>query len=132
MLKSVLTTLEDIAPELFESVRSTVFRNWEHPTLVSDFVLRWSLLHGFAKSRAYRFEHVSTGEPESNELLQSISQRLGAIDFFCVNDTTDNALANDPRLHSVRNALEMMFPMPSAFEQPEHAGAGSGMVCHSR
>lgn len=132
MLKSVLTTLEDIAPELFESVRSTVFRNWEHPTLVSDFVLRWSLLHGFAKIKEYRFEHVSTGAPDSSELLQSISQRLGAIDFFCVNDTTDNALTNDPRLHSVRNALEAMFPAPSAFEQPEHASAGSGMAWHSR
>ena len=119
MLKSVLTTLEDIAPELFESVRSTVFRNWEHPTLVSDFVLRWSLKYGFAKVKDYRFDHVSTGEPDAIERLQDITNRLGAIDFFCVNDTTDDALTDDPRLSSVRRALGAMFPNPSAFERRE-------------
>jgi hypothetical protein len=119
MLKSVLMTLEDIAPELFESVRSTVFRNWEHPALVSDFVLRWSLQHGFAKAKEYRFDHVSTGEPDASERLQDITRRLGAIDFFCVNDTTDDALTDDPRLSSVRSALEAMFPTPSAFERLE-------------
>ena len=126
MLKSVLMTLEDIAPELFESVRSTVFRNWEHPALVSDFVLRWSLRYGFAKVKDYRFDHVSTGEPDATERLQNITNRLGAIDFFCVNDTTDDALTDDPRLTSVRSALEAMFPTPSAFErlevsEPAHA-----------
>lgn len=116
MLRSVLATLEDIAPELFESVRSTIFRNWEHPTLVSDFVLRWSLLYGFAKVKEYRFAHVSTGAPDATEVLQDIARRLGALDFFCVNDTTDDAISNDPRLSSVRSALEAMFPTPSAFE----------------
>lgn len=117
MLKSVLTTLEDIAPELFESVRSTVFRNWEHPTLVSDFVLRWSLLYGFAKVKEYKFGLVSTGAPDASEVLQDITRRLGEIDFFCVNDTTDNAVSNDPRLRNTRSALEAMFPTPSAFER---------------
>lgn len=121
MLKSVLMTLEDIAPELFESVRSTVFRNWEHPALVSDFVLRWSLAYGFAKARDYRFAHVSTGGPEADMLLQDIAQRLGEIDFFCVNDTTDDALMDDPRLNRVRIALDAMFPTPSAFERIEPA-----------
>ena len=119
MLKSVLMTLEDIAPELFESVRSTVFRNWEHPALVSDFVLRWSLQHGFAKVKDYRFDHVSTGATDAAERLRDITRRLGAIDFFCVNDTTDDALTDDPRLSSVRSALEAMFPMPSGFERLE-------------
>ena len=119
MLKPVLMTLEDIAPELFESVRSTVFRNWEHPALVSDFVLRWSLQHGFAKVKDYRFDHVSTGAPDAAERLKDITKRLGAIDFFCVNDTTDDALTDDPRLSSVRSALETMFPTPSAFERLE-------------
>jgi Stealth protein CR2, conserved region 2/Stealth protein CR1, conserved region 1/Stealth protein CR4, conserved region 4 len=123
MLKSVLMTLEDIAPELFESVRSTVFRNWEHPALVSDFVLRWSLLYGFAKARDYRFAHVSTGAPEADAVLQDIAQRLGTIDFFCVNDTTDDAQMDDPRLSRVRSALEAMFPTPSPFERLESATA---------
>ena len=116
MLKSVMVALEDIAPELFTSVRSTVFRSWAHPTLVSDFVLRWSLLHGFAKVKDYRFVHVSTGAANSQVLLQDIALRLGAADFFCINDTLDDALADDPRLGSVRRALGQMFTMPSPFE----------------
>ena len=122
MLKSVLVTLEDIAPELFESVRSTVFRNWEHPTLVSDFVLRWSLQHGFAKVKEYRFDHVSTGAPDATERLQNISKRLGTLDFFCVNDTTDDARTDDLRLRAVRSALAAMFPTPSAFERSWFSG----------
>lgn len=125
MLKSVMLALEDIAPELFESVRSTVFRSWEHPTLVSDFVLRWSLLHGFAKVRDYRFAHVSTGAPNGAAALQDIAQRLGSIDFFCVNDTTDDAHADDPRLSSVRSVLQSMFKAPSSFEQLDNAYASA-------
>lgn len=119
MLKSVLTTLEDIAPELFESVRSTVFRNWAHPTLVSDFVLRWSLLYGFAKVKDYRFAHVSTGAADAMPMLQTIRDGIGHLDFFCVNDTTDDAFKDDPRLSGVRQALEGMFPTPSPFERSE-------------
>ena len=117
MLKSVLTTLEDIAPELFDSVRSTVFRNWAHPALVSDFVLRWSLVYGFAKVRDYRFAHLSTGDVDAAPALRTISEGIGALDFFCVNDTTDNANQDDPRLARVRHALELMFPNPSPFER---------------
>lgn len=117
MLKSVMLALEGIAPELFESVRSTVFRSWEHPTLVSDFVLRWSLLHGFARVKDYRFSHVSTGAPDAATALQAIAHRLGAIDFFCVNDTTDDAHLDDPRLSGVRRVLQAMFQTPSSFEQ---------------
>lgn len=53
MLKSLLFRLEDEAPELFTRVRSGVFRTWNNPTLVSDFVLRWALAHGMAKIRDY-------------------------------------------------------------------------------
>jgi hypothetical protein len=122
MLKSVMLALEGIAPELFLSVRSTVFRNWEHPTLVSDFVLRWSLVHGFAKIRDYRFSHVSTGAPDASAALQGIANRLGHIDFFCVNDTTDDAHCEDPRLSSARSALAAMFQTPSSFEKCDAAG----------
>ena len=42
MLKSVMMEIERDAPELFERVRSTVFRTWNKPTIISDFVLRWA------------------------------------------------------------------------------------------
>ena len=122
MLKSVMLALEGIAPELFSSVRSTVFRSWEHPTLVSDFVLRWSLLHGFAKVRDYRFSHVSTGAHDADAALQDIAQRFGGIDFFCVNDTTDDADSEDPRLSTARSVLAAMLQTPSSFEKLEGAG----------
>ena len=125
MLKSVMLALEDIAPELFESVRSTVFRSWEHPALVSDFVLRWSLLHGFARVRAYRFAHASTGAPDAAAVLQDITQKLGAMDFFCINDTTDDAQADDPRLRNARRALQAMFKTPSSFEQIDGENAST-------
>ena len=116
MLKSVMVALEDIAPELFTSVRSTVFRSWAHPTLVSDFVLRWSLLHGFGRIKDYRFAYVPTGTADSRSLLQDIARKLGALDFFCINDTLDDAVVDDPRLGSVRRALGHMFTIPSPFE----------------
>ena len=116
MLKSVMVALEEIAPELFKSVRSTVFRSWAHPTLVSDFVLRWSLLHGFGRIKDYRFAYVPTGTADSRLLLQDIARKLGALDFFCINDTLDDAVVDDPRLGSVRRALEHMFTIPSPFE----------------
>ena len=46
MRRSLLLELEGVAPELFAAVRSTVFRSWDKPTIVSDFVLRWALAHG--------------------------------------------------------------------------------------
>ncbi len=39
-----------------------------------------------------------------------------SIDFFCINDTTDDALPLDPRLTMVRATLQGMFAAPSSFE----------------
>ena len=127
-----MLALEGIAPELFSSVRSTVFRSWEHPTLVSDFVLRWSLLHSFAKERDYQFSHVSTGAPDADAALQDIAQRFGSIDFFCVNDTTDDAHADDPRLSSARRVLAAMFQTPSSFEKLAGTGTSATQNASTR
>ena len=115
--KSLLTALEQLAPELFERVRSTVFRSWDCPTLVSDFVLRWALAHGIAQVRDYRHTYVSIGDGDASEQLSRLASHFGELDFFCVNDTADNALANDPRLTSVRRALQAMLPQASKFEK---------------
>jgi hypothetical protein len=42
---------------------------------------------------------------------------VGSVDFFCINDTTDNAHANDPRLVQVRQTLQNMFNQSSYFER---------------
>jgi len=121
MLKSVLFELEHEAPELFDGVRSTVFRLWDKPTIVSDFVLRWALAHGMARVRNYRYSYVSTGAHDQGAELQRLMSNFGALDFFCINDTTDDAHPDDPRLKNVQRALKRILPHASGFEyQVEH------------
>ena len=127
--KSLLSRLEREAPEMFASVRSTVFRSWDKPAIVSDFVLRWALAQGMAQLREYRHMHLSTGDSNSQAGLAQLEAAIGGLDFFCLNDTTDNAAPQDPRLARVRHSLQRMFPTPSGFErvapaQPANAQAG--------
>ena len=116
MLRSLLYELEAQAPDMFSRVRSTTFRAWDKPTIVSDFVLRWALAHGVAKVRAYTHLHVSTGDAGESALLDQLAASQGGLDFFCINDTTDDADRFDLRLTRVRTALQSMFPVPSRFE----------------
>ena len=121
MLKSLLWELEEEAAELFDGVRSTVFRIWDKPTIVSDFVLRWALAHGLARVKNYRHRYVSTGDVDQATELKLLAEQFGALDFFCVNDTTDDAHAEDPRLENVRTSLRRMLFKPSEFERPVQA-----------
>ncbi|MBC7548266.1 MAG: Stealth CR1 domain-containing protein, partial [Polaromonas sp.] len=124
MLKSRMFKLEALAESLFEGVRSTVFRVWDKPTIVSDFVLRWALAHGQSRVCEHSHLYVSTGEGAVGDLgdledqLKALVDAAGRLDFFCINDTTDDALSHDPRLGRVREVLQEMFPVPSAFEKP--------------
>ncbi len=114
--KSLLWSLEQIAPEMFARVRSTVFRSWDCPTIVSDFVLRWALAHGMAQVRDYRHAYVSMGDRDAGAQLKHLARTFGQLDFFCVNDTTDNARADDPRLAHVKRVLQALLPVISPFE----------------
>ncbi len=117
MLKSMLFELEVLVPELFAMSRSTVFRAWDKPTIVSDFVLRWALQNGMAKLRDYSHLYASTGdEGELSELVQ-LSGSIGALHFFCINDTTDDAHLDDPRLTRVLEVLQQMLPQASRYER---------------
>jgi hypothetical protein len=118
MLRSVLFHLEQLAPEMFDGVRSTVFRAWDKPTIVADFVIRWALAHGMARIRAHTHLHVSTGDDDLPYQLELLATLVGSVDFFCINDTTDDARAHDPRLARVRDSLEQLFPEASSFERP--------------
>ena len=117
MLRSMLFELEALAPELFAMSRSTVFRAWDKPTIVSDFVLRWALQNDLAKLRDYSHLHVSTGEAGESSALDQLSREVGALQFFCINDTTDDAHSNDPRLTRVLTVLQQVLPHPSRFER---------------
>lgn len=118
MLKSVLFDLERLAPDLFDRVRSTVFRAWDKPTIVSDLVMRWALVNGKARIRDYTHLYIASGEVDKVSHLESLLAMLGRLDFFCINDTTDDAQANDPRLGKIRAALQLMFSSASRFENP--------------
>jgi hypothetical protein len=128
MRRALLQELEDKAPELFAGVRSTVFRSWDKPTIVSDFVLRWALAHSVAKMRTYRHRHVSTGDADQQTQLQALAAEFGALDFFCINDTTDDAHPQDPRLRQVQSVLQGMLPQASGFEQTQGVGVSGSAV----
>ena len=115
---SLLQALEtDISPALFALVRATAFRAWHSPPLVSDFVLRWAIEAGIAQCRSYRSAHVSSGDVDALGGLVRLVDELGRLDFFCINDTTDDAHTDDPRLAVVRHTLAALFPEPSSFER---------------
>ncbi len=120
MLRSRMTQLETIAPELFEQVRSTLFRVWDKPTIVSDFVMRWALANGQARVCEHSHLYVAAGAGDTHALskvLTALVEAVGNIDFFCINDTTDNSMAHDPRLLQIRQALDILFPLASSFER---------------
>ena len=116
LLRSALFALEQQAPDLFARARATVFRSWDQPSLICDFALRWGMARGLVRSRDYRHLYVSTGCADAASQLGTLTASWGQLDFFCVNDTTDNAHAQDARLLCAREALEHMFPRPSGFE----------------
>ena len=123
---SLLQALEtDISPALFASVRATAFRAWHSPPLVSDFVLRWAIEAGIAQCRSYRSAHVSSGDDDALGGLARLVDELGQLHFFCINDTTDDAHTDDPRLAGVRQTLARLFPEPSSFEQAGPAVAAA-------
>jgi hypothetical protein len=116
MLKSVMMEIERDAPELFERVRSTVFRTWNKPTIISDFVLRWALAHGLAKTIDHSHLYIATGEAVEMQSLKHLKKKFGSLDFFCINDTTDDAHNTDPRLVQVQSVLNDLLPFSSQGE----------------
>jgi hypothetical protein len=59
---------------------------------------------------------VSTGDADQQAQLQALDDEFGALDFFCINDTTDDAQDGDPRLVQVRKVLNTLLPHVSQNE----------------
>jgi hypothetical protein len=116
MLKSIMMEIERDAPELFELVRSTVFRTWDKPTIISDFVLRWALAHGFAEIINHAYLYIATGQTFETQSFKHLKKLFGSVDFFCVNDTTDDAKEGDPRLVQMHRILSALLPITSPCE----------------
>jgi hypothetical protein len=126
MLKSAMFELERLAPELFRQVRSTVFRSWKVPPLVSDLVPRWMVHAGLARQVLREHLYICTGEPDADVSFKLLQRRFGQLPFFCINDTCDDAPADDPRLRRVPAQLEALLPTPSRFEDLTVAAAIPG------
>ena len=116
MLKSAALELENLAPEWFAKVRSTVFRSWRIPAIVPDLMPRWMVQMGYAEQHTLDPLHISTGEPEAEQQLATLQQQFGQLPFFCINDTCDDADDDDLRLLRIASTLETLLPEPSSFE----------------
>jgi hypothetical protein len=80
---------------------------------------------------------VSTGAHDQAGELDQLASDFGALDFFCINDTTDDAHPDDPRLLQVQSVLQAMLPQASGFEQaggrasdPSEEQAGQAAEIH--
>jgi hypothetical protein len=71
---------------------------------------------------------VSTGDADQQTQLQALAAEFGALDFFCINDTTDDAHPQDPRLRQVQSVLQGMLPQASGFEQAQGVGVSGSAV----
>ncbi|MGV8892940.1 MAG: Stealth CR1 domain-containing protein [Burkholderiaceae bacterium] len=121
MFKSVLHELEQAAPELFDQVRKTVFRSWQVPPIVPDLVPRWMLHTGLAALQAQESlpTYISSGAPDAEKQFQDLIAGFGRIPFFCINDTSDDAVDDAPQLQSIARTLGTLLPNPSSFERFE-------------
>jgi hypothetical protein len=119
MLRTLTNEMELMAPELFAQLRSTVFRSWRVPPIVSDLIPRWMVHLDLAERVELEPLYIKTGEPEALRQLEELVDRFGSLQFFCLNDTCDDAPSNDPRLLRVAATLERLLPDPSRFERTE-------------
>lgn len=117
MLKSAMCELEHIAPEVFQQVRSTVFRSWRVPPILPDLVPRWMVHVGYARQKTLDPLYISTGEQRAAHQFDSLQARFGKLPFFCINDTCDDAPDNDLRLLRIARTLKKLLPEPSSFER---------------
>ena len=117
MLKSATQKLEGLAPALFAQLRSTVFRSWQVPPVVSDLLPRWMVHTGLAEQVVQEPLYVSTGDADAALQFDALQRQFGALPFFCINDTCDDALDDDPRLLRIGQTLAALLPAPSSFER---------------
>lgn len=119
MLASALHRLEQLAPELFALSRSTTFRSWSAPALLPDLVPRWLVHTGLARHVVLDPLHIASGDADAPQRLDQLLAGFGALPFFCINDTCDDAADDDPRLLRVAATLQQLLPLPSRFEGQE-------------
>ena len=116
MRKSVMHELEHLAQDWFTQVRSTVFRSWRIPPIVPDLAPRWMVQVGYAEQRVLNPLYINTGEVQAGQQFDQLEKNFGKLPFFCINDTCDEALDDDPRLLRIAQTLQELLPIASSFE----------------
>ena len=116
MRKSVMHELEHLAQDWFAQVRSTVFRSWRIPPIVPDLAPRWMVQVGYAEQRVLNPLYIDTGNAQAGQQFDQLEKNFGKLPFFCINDTCDEALDDDPRLLRIAQILQKLLPKPSSFE----------------
>ena len=116
MRKSVMLELEHLAQDWFAQVRSTVFRSWRIPPIVPDLAPRWMVQVGYAEQQELNPLYINTGDAQAGRQFDQLEKNFGKLPFFCINDTCDEALDDDPRLLRIAQTLQKLLPQPSSFE----------------
>jgi hypothetical protein len=116
MLVSAMRQLEREAPELFHSVRSTVFRSWAVPPLIPDLVPRWMIHDRRAVVREGDAMYLASGAADAAAQFAELIARFGKLDYFCINDTSDDAAPDAPQLQRIASTLAQLLPEHSRFE----------------
>jgi hypothetical protein len=60
--------------------------------------------------------YIATGESLEEQSLVHLKKLFGRLDFFCINDTTDDAKDSDPRLLKIHQVLSDLLPDASPWE----------------
>lgn len=120
LLRSALQEFEELAPEVFAHVRSSRFRSWRNPPVISDLLLRWMVHAGRAKRvTAPGALYIETGRADTPLGFARLRARFGSVPYFCINDTCDDAGPDDARLLYAAQALTELLPAPSRYERPQ-------------
>jgi hypothetical protein len=127
-LRSAMYELERRAGALFREVRSTRFRSWRVPPIVSDLAPRWMVKTGAARSITLDPLYISTGDDAAQAQFSELRSSFGELPFFCINDTCDDASGCDQRLLRVASVLQDLLPTPSRFERRSTHSSSESVV----
>jgi len=116
-LKSILFKIEREAPDLFSKVRSTCFRSWKTPPIMVDFVPRWLVYNDCAEIINSEPLYIESSSEDLEKKLQRLKLDFGKVQFFCINDTSDNAEPTDIKFQLIKDTLQQLVPKKSKFEK---------------
>lgn len=114
--KSLLFNIEEQARVLYNKIRERNFRTWRTPGIIGDFVPRWLEYNKYAEIIQSEFLYIESGSNKIEIELELLTQKMGKIPFFCINDTCDDASALDKRLQLVGEKMKTLLPNKSSFE----------------